>query len=94
MDAIDDGSVPGLVPGVLVGITYSSMHPRAAQLDSARRTFARTNLVGMWTLGLLVVAIMGLLVLGAASVRKIRARATARRSTWPTAASRNDSSER
>jgi hypothetical protein len=79
MDAIDDGSVPGLAPGASVAITYSMTHPRAARVDGARRTFARTNLVGIWTIGSVVLAVIGLLLLGRASMRRIRGRTAGRR---------------
>ena len=74
MDAIDDGSVPGLAPGARVAITYSLTDPRAARVDGARRTFARTNLMGIWTLGSTVLAVIGLLLLGRASLHRIRGR--------------------
>jgi hypothetical protein len=75
MDAIDSGSASALTPGTRVSITYSLRDPRAARMDGAPRTFARTNLVGLWTVGLAVFAAIGLLLLGGRSWRRIRRRA-------------------
>lgn len=42
-DAVDSGSVPGLVEGAVVPIHYAADQPRAAHLDGAARTFERAN---------------------------------------------------
>ena len=42
-DAVDSGSVPGLIEGALLPVHYAPDQPRAAHLDGAARTFERAN---------------------------------------------------
>jgi hypothetical protein len=80
MDAIDEGSVSALAPGTRVAITYALHDPRAARMEGARRTFARTNRVGLWTLGAVVFAVIGLLLLARAAWGRLRQRGAGRSS--------------
>ena len=74
-DAVDDGSVPALAPGSRVRVTYELAHPSVARIDGARRTFGWKNVVGMWALGSAVLVVIGVLLLGRMSLRRLRARA-------------------
>ena len=42
-DAVDSGSVPGLIEGAILPVHYAPDQPRAAHLDGAARTFEGAN---------------------------------------------------
>ena len=73
IDAIDDGSVPGITAGARLAVTYSLAHPRVARIDGARRTFARKDVAGLLIVGPLELAlVLGILALGAKLLRRLR----------------------
>lgn len=79
VDAVDDGSVRGLAPGVRLTVTYDLARPRAARIDGATRTFTRKNIVGLWTIGPATLAVLvGVFVLGRTLLERLRAKAESR----------------
>ena len=78
VDAVDRGSVPGLVAGGMIAITYAPGDPRGARIVGGGHTHAWKNLLGLAVVAV-TLAILGIVgtIVASAMRRRLKARAVA-----------------